>query len=187
MEAVIYFGLGILAAILLVVVRRRYASFSAQTPDDYDEGFPAFDLKEHLKGEMICDGIIYGPLGRVTSTFSADFTITWDGDTGVMAEHFRYNEGSTQDREWTITLGADGTFKLAAPDVPKGGIGVLCGPAVRMEYAIQVPEESGGHILQTVDWMYLTPDGTIVNRSQLRKFGFKVAELIATIRPKEDR
>ena len=45
----------------------------------------------------------------------------------------------------------------------------------------------GSHVLKTVDWMYLTPDGTIVNRSQFRKFGIKVAELVATLRPTEER
>jgi hypothetical protein len=40
-------------------------------------------------------------------------------------------------------------------------------------------------VLNTVDWMYLTPNGTIMNRSQFRKFGIKVAELVATMRPKE--
>ncbi|TVR45575.1 MAG: DUF3833 family protein, partial [Rhodobacteraceae bacterium] len=32
------------------------------------------------------------------------------------------------------------------------------------------------------DWMYLVDDKTIVNRSQFRKFGIKVAELVATMR-----
>jgi hypothetical protein len=31
--------------------------------------------------------------------------------------------------------------------------------------------------------MYLAPNGNIVNRSQFRKFGIKVAELVATMRP----
>jgi hypothetical protein len=31
--------------------------------------------------------------------------------------------------------------------------------------------------------MYLMPNGTIINRSQFRKFGIKVAELVATMRP----
>jgi hypothetical protein len=31
--------------------------------------------------------------------------------------------------------------------------------------------------------MYLAPNGTIVNRSQFRKYGLKVAELVATLRP----
>jgi len=32
------------------------------------------------------------------------------------------------------------------------------------------------------DWMYLTENGTVMNRSQFRKFGIKVAELVATMR-----
>jgi len=35
-----------------------------------------------------------------------------------------------------------------------------------------------------VDWMYVTPDGVIANRSQFYKYGIKLAELVATIRPK---
>jgi hypothetical protein len=33
--------------------------------------------------------------------------------------------------------------------------------------------------------MYLMQNGTIINRSQFRKFGIKVAELVATMRPIE--
>jgi hypothetical protein len=40
-------------------------------------------------------------------------------------------------------------------------------------------------VLDTVDWMYLAPNGAIMNRSQFRKFGFTVAELVATMRPRE--
>ncbi len=54
-----------------------------------------------------------------------------------------------------------------------------------MNYRIKLPEDSGGHVLDTTDWMYLTGNGTIINRSQFRKFGIKVAELVATMRPKE--
>ena len=38
-------------------------------------------------------------------------------------------------------------------------------------------------MLTTTDWMYLGPNGAIVNRSQFRKFGLKVGELVATMRP----
>jgi hypothetical protein len=31
--------------------------------------------------------------------------------------------------------------------------------------------------------MYLLDNGTVMNRSQFRKFGIKVGELVATIRP----
>lgn len=179
----ILLGAGTMAA--LVLVRRHFTTFHAQTPEDYDESFPGFELKEHLNGPMICEGVIYGPLGRVTSTFAADFNISWDGNKGVMDEVFRYNDGSTQTRQWRITEGSGGRFDLEADDVPGGGKGASRGHAVQMLYPIKLPEGSGGHVLTCMDWMYMTPDGTIMNRSQFRKFGIKVAELIATIRPKD--
>lgn len=185
MEALFFFILGIVFTFAGFVIRRRYGEFFGQKPRDYEDGFPSFDLRENLNGNMICEGVIFGPLGRVTSSFVADFDVSWDGDRGTMQERFRYNDGSTQDREWVIELGEGGAFTTSAPDVPKGGRGFLAGSAAQTLYAIQLPEEVGGHLLQSVDWMYLTPDGTIVNRSQFRKFGFKVAELVATIRPKE--
>tara|TARA_R110000787_G_scaffold31711_2_gene84006 strand:- start:1358 stop:1918 length:561 start_codon:yes stop_codon:yes gene_type:complete len=185
MEALLWFGIGCCLVIFGVLLRRKYAEFHGQTPQDYYDGFPAFVIKEHLKGKMICEGVIFGPLGRVTSSFVADFNITWDGDTGKMAEEFRYNDGSTQSREWNIMMGEDGHFTTTASDVPGTGRGIEAGSAVQMRYPIKLPDEIGGHLLKTVDWMYLTPNGTIVNRSQFRKFGFKVAELVATIRPQE--
>jgi hypothetical protein len=52
-----------------------------------------------------------------------------------------------------------------------------------LNYTIQLTKDAGGHVLQVTDWMYLMENGSIMNRSQFRKFGIKVAELVATIRP----
>ena len=185
MEAMVFVLCGILLASAVVVLRRRYAEFYGQSINDYEDGMPELDIRKHLNGQMVCEGVIFGPLGRVTSTFFADFDIRWENGRGVMDEVFHYDDGSVQNRQWVITMGENGQFRAAADDVPDGGRGVQGGPAVQMRYAIRLPEESGGHLLDTVDWMYLTPNKVIVNRSQFRKFGFKVAELVATIRPKE--
>jgi hypothetical protein len=185
MTTLLYILTGMIIACFLVLARRRYAGFYGQMPEDYDESFPVFELRKHLDGEMICEGVIFGPLGRVTSSFIAEFDIKWDGDTGVMKERFRYNDGTTQDREWRITSGDGVRFSADADDVPSGSIGIISGSTVQMRYKIRMPESAGSHLLNTVDWMYLTPDGSIINRSQFRKFGFKVAELVATIRPKD--
>ncbi|NRP12198.1 hypothetical protein XMM379_002078 [Aliiroseovarius sp. xm-m-379] len=52
-----------------------------------------------------------------------------------------------------------------------------------MEYQIILPEDTGGHTLTATDWLYLTDNGVIMNKSEMRKFGIKVAELVATMRP----
>jgi len=60
---------------------------------------------------------------------------------------------------------------------------VFSGASACMRYRIRLPKDAGGHVLSVVDWMYLTENGSIINRSEMRKFGIKVAELVATMRP----
>ena len=94
-----------------------------------------------------------------------------------------YDTGTTQNREWSLTLSNDGTIRAEAADLDGPGVGRSEGPACRMRYRIRLSPAAGGHVLDVTDWMYLMPNGTIMNRSQFRKWGFKVAELIATMRP----
>lgn len=180
---------GVVVAIAIIVlfhwINTRWFSFPAQSPEDYADGGPRFDIRHHLSGPLICEGVIYGPTGRVTSRFVADFEITWDGDDGVMAERFTYDSGEIQVREWRLTLVGSDRIEARADDVAGVGIGRQMGPAVQLRYRLKLDAADGGHVLSAVDWMYLAPNGTIVNRSQFRKFGIKVAELVATMRRRE--
>lgn len=173
------------AVVVVLVLLHRFASFRAQKPQDYADAGPQFDIRERLNGPLVCEGVIYGPTGRVTSRFVADFEASWQGNVGVMKEVFRYDSGSVQNREWKLTLGNDGAIRAEADDVVGVGTGTQMGSAVVLNYRIRLTPEAGGHVLETVDWMYLTSNGTIMNRSQFRKYGIKVAELVATMRPKQ--
>ena len=184
MDAIGLILLGALGALALMALAARFIGFGAQRPGDYAEAEPRLDLREHLDGPIRCEGVIYGPLGRVASRFDADFEAEWQGNRGVMREHFRYDSGNRQDREWRLTLGNDGSIRAEADDLVGAGTGRQTGAAARLSYRIRLPDEAGGHVLSVTDWMYLTPGGVIVNRSQFRKFGIKVAELVATMRPK---
>ena len=75
--------------------------------------------------------------------------------------------------------------EIPANDIIGTARGRQAGSAARLTYRIRLPDSAGGHVLDVVDWMYLAPGGAIVNRSQFRKFGFKVAELVAVMRPEE--
>ena len=179
------FMLGVFTTLALLMLKGRMIGFTAQKPEDYAGQGQQFDLRRHLSGPILCEGVIFGPTGRVTSRFVADMEATWDGNAGVMTEEFRYDSGSTQSRRWTLTLGNDGTVRAEAPDVVGSGTGKLVGSALKLAYRIRLPEESGGYVLDATDWMYLTANDTIINRSQFRKYGVKVAELVATLRRKE--
>lgn len=168
--------------LLFTMILQRFIGFTAQKPKHYAASTSQFDLRTHLNGPIKCEGVIYGPLGRVTSRFSADFDARWDGNRGIMAERFLYDSGTRQNREWRLELGNDGSIRAEADDLVGVGIGQQYGSAVQLSYRIRLPEDAGSHELNVTDWMYLAPNGVIVNRSQFRKFGIKVAELVATMR-----
>ncbi len=157
--------------------------FASQRPTDYIGSTPALSLQSHLDGPLVSEGLIYGPTGRVISRFVAQMYGAWSGTQGTLTENFTYASGDTQRREWSLNLEQNGTYTATAPDIIGSGQGQLEGATARMTYRIRLPEDVGGHVLNVVDWMYLLDNGTILNRSQMRKFGIKVAELVATIRP----
>ena len=175
--------LGVVITLALLWLRSRYASFRAQTPADYAFEGVAFDLRKRLSGPIQCEGVIFGPTGRVTSRFVADMEGTWVGTTGTLAEVFRYDSGSIQHRAWTLVLQESGRIIATAPDVVGEGLGEVTGSGVLLRYRIRLTPEAGGHVLDVTDWMYLMENGAIMNRSEFRKFGIKVAELVATMRP----
>ena len=183
MDGILFFVIGAFVVAGFMWAKSRYADFLAQAPADYTGQAGEFDVRRVLNGPMICEGVIYGPTGRVTSRFAADFDISWDDTTGVMNETFRYDDGSVQERAWNLTLTDAQNFEARATDVVGVGSGVQSGDAVQLRYKFRLPESSGGHVLDTVDWMYLAPNGTVIDRSQFRWFGIKVAELVAVIRP----
>ncbi|MBR2656177.1 MAG: DUF3833 family protein [Loktanella sp.] len=184
MSFITYILIGAALMASAVIAKSRFASFTAQKPDDYADG-PMFDIRERFNGPIVCEGVIFGPTGKVTSRFVADFEASWNGNVGTMVERFRYDSRLQQDRCWTLTLSNDGSIKAEAPDVVGAGRGKQQGSAVVLNYRIKLADEAGGHALDVTDWMYLTSNGSIMNRSQFRKFGIKVAELVATMRPRD--
>jgi hypothetical protein len=171
------------AMLLLVYVLPLVTGFRAQRPAEFRGKGPILDPHKHLSGPILCEGVIYGPTGHISARFVAEMEGVWQGNKGVLRERFRYDSGRVQNREWRMTLGSDGTLRAEADDVVGFGKGRIEGPAVQMLYALRLPADAGGHVLNVTDWMYLCDNGTIMNRSQFTKFGFKVAELVATLRP----
>ncbi|MGR3762164.1 DUF3833 domain-containing protein [Roseobacteraceae bacterium NS-SX3] len=172
----------LLCAVLLLLIRPGFG-FRAQRLSDYAGTGPAFDIRKRLTGDFISEGIIYGPRGSVVSRFVARMAGEWDGPAGTLSEDFTYANGGIQSRKWFLTMGEGGEFTATADDIIGEARGRQEGAAVRLSYRIRLPETAGGHVLDVTDWMYLMENGTILNRSEMRKFGIKVAELIATIRP----
>ncbi|MCV6823101.1 MULTISPECIES: DUF3833 domain-containing protein [Halocynthiibacter] len=159
------------------------SGFKRQKLEQYAKSGPRFDVSEVFDGAVLCEGVIYGPMGSVTSRFVATMDGKWSKDAGNIHEVFTYANGEEQSRNWRITVKENGHFEATADDIVGVAKGRQLGSAARLTYRLRLPESAGGHVLSVTDWMYQLDNGTIINRSEMRKFGFKVAELVATMRP----
>lgn len=159
--------------------------FTKQQPSDYSDTTPRFDVKRDLGGDYLSEGMIYDYTGKVVSRFKASMSGEFDENGGTLKEHFIYASGREDHRQWTITIVDDTHFTVTAPDLVGTGHGVVSGNSVQLKYKLKLNEDAGGHVLTVTDWMYLTDEGTILNRSQMKKFGIKVAELVAVFKHKD--
>ena len=182
MESLIYFIFGATVVASIWLFRTKKLSFLNQNESHYSGKKPIFNIKDTLSGELLCEGIIFGPTGVVNSRFVADMNAIWDGNKGIINERFVYDNGSVQDREWALTIMDSGKILAEASDLIGTGTGAQSGSTVKLNYNLKLPQDAGGHEIAVVDWMYLLSNGSIMNRSQFYKYGIKVGELVATIR-----
>ena len=176
------FALGLLAALAGRMLARAFWSFGAQSPADYEGERPAFDAAAALAGTYRCEGVLYDFTGRIRARFDAAMQGSYTGDDGVLREHFRYHDGTEQRREWNIRLLGGGRLAATAGDVVGVARGEQSGNTLRMCYRLRLPDSARGLVVSVTDWMVLTESGAILNRSEMRKFGLKVAELFAVLK-----
>jgi hypothetical protein len=102
---------------------------------------------------------------------------SWNGNNGKLEEDFRYYDGKTQKRIWTITKNDDGTYNGIADDIVGTATGKTQGSAVNWSYVMDIEVDQKIYRLKLDDWMWQMNDGVLINRSYLKKFGITVAEL----------
>ena len=168
------------AAALAIVA--GLAGCSSQAIEDYAGETPRLDLREYLDGPLTASGVFFDHAGRADLRFVVDMEGSWDGDTGTLAERFRYSDGRTDERVWTIRFEGDERFTATAHDVVGYAKGAQRGNAAMMEYRLRIPRDGDEIVVSMEDWLYLQEDGTLINRTKMRKFGLTVGELVVAFR-----
>lgn len=138
---------------------------------------PAFRLEEYFNGPIKAWGIVQDRGGNIVNRFDVDIAGRWEGDRGVLEEVFTYYDGRTQNRTWEITKIDNRHYQGKAGDIIGMASGTAYGNAVYWTYEMDVPVGDTSYRLTFDDWIWALNDGVIVNRSYMKKFGVKVAEL----------
>jgi len=145
--------------------------------DDYAGREPKLLLDEYFDGPLVAWGILQDRSGEVTRSFRVDMVGSWEGDSGVLEEDFVWSDGETERRVWRFRKLDEHNYIGTAGDVVGEAEGRAFGNALRWRYTLSLPWRDGTIDVHLDDWMWLIQDEILVNRSEIRKFGFRVAEL----------
>lgn len=145
--------------------------------EDYTTELPKADVKEYFTGPIKAWGLVQGRNGKVLARFDVNMVGKWEGDSGVLEEDFNYYDGRVQRRIWRIKKTDTDQYSGQADDIIGTAKGEQSGNAVRWSYDMDLEVSGRTYRIHFDDWMWLMNDGILINRSYMKKFGIKVAEL----------
>lgn len=138
---------------------------------------PVMDIKDYFNGPIKAWGIVQSRNGEVKRRFEVDMVGSWTGDEGTLKEHFRYDDGETQERTWHIRKTAANRYEGRAGDIVGIATGEQNGSAIRWTYVMALKVDGSTYNITFDDWMFRMNNEVLINRSYLKKFGIRVAEL----------
>jgi hypothetical protein len=146
---------------------------------------PELDMQEFFSGHLVAHGLLKSRSGKITRRFTATIDARWDGDEGLLDEYFLFDDGQEQRRCWRLTT--DGSqISGTAGDVVGTARGQVVGSTLHWVYQLTVPVDGRDWELTLDDWLVQIDDTTLINTTDLKKWGFTVAELVLSIRKVED-
>ena len=148
--------------------------------EQYRSAEPRLDLKEYFNGTLDAWGIFQGRSGEVKKRFQVVIDARWEGDAGVLDENFRWSDGTTSRRVWTLKRQPDGSYRGHADDVVGEAVSELAGNALRWRYVLALPVDGTTYHVDFDDWMFLLDDKVMINRSYMSKWGFGLGDVTLT-------
>ena len=138
------------------------------------------NLEEFFVGETVAYGQFQDILGTVRRRFVVEIEGTWDGETLILTEDFVYEDGSTEQRVWTLTKTGPETWEGTAPGVIGIATGEERGDAFNWAYTIDLPVPDGTLRVSFDDWMWLLSEDRLLNVAYMKRYGVDIGKVIIT-------
>lgn len=167
---------------LVLVTAATLAGCAGVDVNHYRAEQPELKLESYFNGKLEAWGMFQKRNGEVVKRFKVEIDARWEGDKGVLDEQFLYSDGTTQRRVWRLIRVREGRYLGEAEDVVGVAEGEVSGNALHWIYTLRLPVDGKVYEVLFDDWMYLQEDGVMINRSVMRKFGFRLGEVILFFR-----
>ena len=168
--------------LLSVLIVAGLGGCAGPQPSDYAAEQPALDLRRYFDGPVEAHGMFQDRGGQVVKRFTVRMEGRWEGEQGVLDEHFLYSDGTRERRVWRLTHHGNGRYTGRADDVVGEASGQVAGNAFRWAYTLRLPVDGKTYEVQFDDWMYLIDERVMLNRATMSKFGLRLGEVTLSFR-----
>ncbi|ARU01662.1 DUF3833 family protein [Yoonia vestfoldensis] len=141
------------------------------------------NLEEFFDGDLVAYGQFQDILGTMRRSFVVTIAGDWDGDRLRLVEDFVYEDGSTEQRIWTLVKTGADSWEGTAPGVIGRATGQEQGDRFNWQYEIALPVPSADGPTETLrvrfdDWMWLLADDRLLNVAYVSRFGVHIGQVI---------
>lgn len=136
------------------------------------------DLEVFFAGKTKAYGQFQDVFGTVRRRFEVDIAGTWDGERLILIEDFVYEDGSTEQRVWTLVKTGPDSWTGTAPGVIGSATGQEKGDTFNWQYQIDLPVPDGTLRVTFDDWMWLLTEDRLLNRAYMKRYGVDIGEVI---------
>lgn len=145
-----------------------------------------FALERFFDGRLVARGQFQDVFGTVRRQFVVQIAGNWDGERLRLVEDFVYEDGSTEQRVWTLRktgpVTADQTWEGTAPGVIGTAKGQERGDRFNWTYTIDLPVPAadgpaGVTRVSFDDWMWAQGQDRLFNRAYMKRFGLDVGDV----------
>jgi len=150
---------------------------TSMKPSDFSKAEPLLRIEDYFVGQTRAWGIFEDRFGNLRRQFVVDIQGSWDGEALVLDERFRYSDGETDRRVWTIKKIDEHRYEGRADDVIGTAIGESYGNALNWRYDMDLKIGEGTLRVHFNDWMFLQSSGVMVNRARVSKLGIAIGEV----------
>ena len=137
-----------------------------------------FNPLRFFDGKLEASGFFMDRGGKVRRRFTVDIHCQATDEQTSLHEFFTYDDGETEDRVWVLQRQSDTHFAGYCDDVDGQAECVINGSQMTLRYDFFLSISGRRIKFHFDDMMVYFPDGRVVNRAKVSKFGITIGELV---------
>ena len=138
---------------------------------------PAIDPIQFFTGHVVSWGVLENRSGEPTRIVQTDCVGETDDGALRMVQRLTVGQDAPATRTWRMRRAGPGRYEATANDMVGMAVGEAAGRAFHWTWVLAT---TPGNPLKNVameQWWYLLDDGSMLNRTTIRKFGVILAEV----------